>query len=107
LDPASVKPHATYSVFPGLLVHGPHSALLAPALNLPTPHATHFWIPSTIGVPLGRSVPAGQRAHGACAISVPTHFLVTPYPALHAVGPVEACPAQATQSLMPAPPALV
>lgn len=91
---AAVVPHDTYWLFSaGLFVHALQAALLALALNLPTPHARHCWISTllppelteTMAVPSGRSVPAGQSAHCTFSELVPKHPLGTPLFAAHLV----------------------
>lgn len=80
--------HGVYWLFAGLFVQFPQLAELVPALNLPVPHAMHFWMNlllpmSTKGVPAGRSVPASHSAHEVFVVPVPSHALDTPLPAAH------------------------
>ena len=80
--------HEVYWLFAGLFVQFPQLAELAPALNLPVPHAMHFWMSlllpmSTMAVPAGRSVPAPHSAQEVFVVPVPSHALDTPLPSAH------------------------
>jgi hypothetical protein len=90
---AGLVPHDTYWLLSGLFVQLMQAVLLVVNLYLPVPHAMHCWIctlelpwlTETIGVPSGRSVPAGQFAHCTFSVLVPKQALGTPRCGAHFV----------------------